>query len=409
MRSEAQTRWEKGVDFEPGAGRGELCIAAARRARRCTVDGRERGSSRAGAAPRSPIARRTRARCSGSTSPEDEQRERLGRLGFAVECRLDGVAPVLAAARRAPRHRRRRGGRALPARGGARDAARAPGDVRPADPLPAACAGRSRTCSSAPGSTRRTRTRCSRSDPDPGRDRAAGAALLAAAAPAHDAAVGLVGAAHHNIDMGNTDVGLFEVAHVYLPVAERRCRTSAGASAGSCRATSSARRASSRRCSRRCRSSRCSSVAQVLAGSPVGAQVQAGWVAQHGLVALDGEWSAFELDLEELFEHVPERILYRDVITFPPLAPGSRVRRRRGGAGRRADRGGARGGGRRAARGAVPERLPRRPDPRGEEVGRVRGRVPVARAHAVGGGRCSASAAAIVEALAARFGAELRA
>ena len=59
--------------------------------------------------------------------------------------------------------------------------------------------------------------------------------------------------------------------------------------------------------------------AQVLAGSPVGARVQAGWVAQHGLVGLDGEWSAFELDLEDLFALVPERILYRDVITFPPL------------------------------------------------------------------------------------------
>ena len=37
------------------------------------------------------------------------------------------------------------------------------------------------------------------------------------------------------------------------------------------------------------------------------------------LVDLDGEWSAFELDLEDLFALVPERILYRDVITFPPL------------------------------------------------------------------------------------------
>src|SRR5205807_4627919 len=29
--------------------------------------------------------------------------------------------------------------------------------------------------------------------------------------------VGLLGAARHNVDMGNDDVGLFEVAHVYLP------------------------------------------------------------------------------------------------------------------------------------------------------------------------------------------------
>jgi len=57
----------------------------------------------------------------------------------------------------------------------------------------------------------------------------------------------------------------------------------------------------------------------VLPLSPVGATVQSGWVAQHPAGALDGEWSAFELDLADLFEQVPERILYRDVITYPPL------------------------------------------------------------------------------------------
>ena len=36
-------------------------------------------------------------------------------------------------------------------------------------------------------------------------------------------------------------------------------------------------------------------------------------------VGLEGEWSAFELDLAELFAHVPERVLYRDVITYPSL------------------------------------------------------------------------------------------
>jgi len=51
----------------------------------------------------------------------------------------------------------------------------------------------------------------------------------------------------------------------------------------------------------------------------VGATVQSGWVAQYGPLDLDGEWAAFELDLAELFALVPERILYRDVITYPPL------------------------------------------------------------------------------------------
>src|SRR5437868_15179770 len=44
-----------------------------------------------------------------------------------------------------------------------------------------------------------------------------------------------------------------------------------------------------------------------------------GWVAQLDPRLLGGEWSAFELDLPELFARVPERIIYEDVITYPPV------------------------------------------------------------------------------------------
>jgi phenylalanyl-tRNA synthetase beta chain len=47
--------------------------------------------------------------------------------------------------------------------------------------------------------------------------------------------------------------------------------------------------------------------------------VDGGWVAQLDPRLLDGEWAAFELDLPELFSHVPERVLYRDVSTYPPV------------------------------------------------------------------------------------------
>ena len=59
---------------------------------------------------------------------------------------------------------------------------------------------------------------------------------------------GLVGAARHNVDMGNTGVRLFEVAHVYLPRREAaaRCRASAGTSAASSTARSPTRRERSR-------------------------------------------------------------------------------------------------------------------------------------------------------------------
>jgi phenylalanyl-tRNA synthetase beta chain len=53
--------------------------------------------------------------------------------------------------------------------------------------------------------------------------------------------------------------------------------------------------------------------------SPASASVQSGWVAQLDPRLLEGEWSAFELDLDELLALVPERVLYEDVVTYPPV------------------------------------------------------------------------------------------
>jgi phenylalanyl-tRNA synthetase beta chain len=47
--------------------------------------------------------------------------------------------------------------------------------------------------------------------------------------------------------------------------------------------------------------------------------VQGGWVGELHPSTLEGEWGAFELDLETLLERLPERIVYEDVITFPAL------------------------------------------------------------------------------------------
>jgi phenylalanyl-tRNA synthetase beta chain len=129
---------------------------------------------------------------------------------------------------------------------------------------------------------------------------------------------GLLGAARHNVDVGNDEIALFEVAHVYLPTgtAIPNERWHVGgivdgdffAAKGAVETVFSALKIEPH-----------FERANVWPGSPAGATVQAGWVATHPPNVLDGEWSAFELDLEELFAHVPERILYRDVITFPPL------------------------------------------------------------------------------------------
>ena len=60
----------------------------------------------------------------------------------------------------------------------------------------------------------------------------------------------------------------------------------------------------------------------LVVAATVSAAVQSGWFGTYAPgLGLDGEWSAFELDLDELFALVPERIVYRDVISYPPLRP----------------------------------------------------------------------------------------
>ncbi len=130
---------------------------------------------------------------------------------------------------------------------------------------------------------------------------------------------GLVGAAGHNVDAGNEDVALFEIAHVYLPSGAERpdepWRVGGIVAGGYLRAKG---------------------VVEVLfealkleprferaehpfMRAPASASVQGGWIAQLDPRLLDGEWGAFELDLAELFAGVPERVLYEDVITYPAL------------------------------------------------------------------------------------------
>jgi phenylalanyl-tRNA synthetase beta chain len=49
------------------------------------------------------------------------------------------------------------------------------------------------------------------------------------------------------------------------------------------------------------------------------AATEAGWFGELHPALLDGSWGIFELDLLDLTAPIPERILYDDVITFPPL------------------------------------------------------------------------------------------
>ena len=254
----------------------------------------------------------------GLELPRSEQRERLGRLGFEVADDWKVVIAVVARPRRAPRDRRRRGGRAVPARG------------RPATlPVRQAMFGRLNHFQRlrrqvedvlvGAGFYEAYTYSLQPEDPDPD--------ALELPVPLSSQqrflrttlTVGLVGAARHNVDMGNPGVGLFEVAHVYLPVPGSKVPRERWQLGGIVAGRLLRAKGASRRSSTRCTSSRASSARTCcrLAGRRAGCR--AAGSRSTGSIGLDGEWSAFELDLAELFEQVPERILYRDVITYPPL------------------------------------------------------------------------------------------
>ena len=202
---------------------------------------------------------------------------------------------------------------------------------------------------------------------------------------------GLIGAARHNVNVGNEDVALFEIAHVYLATGEPLpnepwhlggiVRGDFYRAKGAVEQVFSALKLEPR----------FERAPHPFMPSPASASVEGGWVAQLDPRLLEGEWSAFELDLPELFARVPERVLYEDVITYPPVrqdlafsvpeevSAGELVA---------AATGSRRPG---AARDARVRRLPRRAGRAGAQVDRLRGDVPVAGAHALRRGRGAAA------------------
>src|SRR5581483_4623895 len=310
MRSEAQTRWEKGVDPE-------AALLAARYASQLLGElagARWTGEAevRAEPVPPAPIPYRPTyaSEVMGLDVPQAEQRERLTRLGFAVgddwtvvapwwrardvrrdidvveevgRFRLEDVPPTL------PRRQAMFGRLSHEQR-----LRRLVGDV-----LVGAGMYEAYTYSLQHG------------DPDPNALELPEPLSSQQRVLRTTLATGLLGAAKHNLDLGNEDVALFEIAHVYLPpgpVPEERWRLGGIVQGDFFRAKGLVEL-----------------LFDALHVEPafakadfgpellVGAAVQTGWVATYGpLHALEGEWSAFELDLDELFALVPERITYRD-------------------------------------------------------------------------------------------------
>jgi phenylalanyl-tRNA synthetase beta chain len=132
-------------------------------------------------------------------------------------------------------------------------------------------------------------------------------------------AEGLIQAARVNVDAGNHPIALFELARVYLPsgeqLPEERWRVGGVAEGGW---------AAARRGVEAVHAALHLDLDAWRAESPYlhpgkAARTAAGWFGELHPALLEGEWGIFELDLATLFEPVPERTEYEDVITYPAV------------------------------------------------------------------------------------------
>jgi phenylalanyl-tRNA synthetase beta chain len=130
---------------------------------------------------------------------------------------------------------------------------------------------------------------------------------------------GLVESARRNVDAGNEDVALFEIARVYLPGdgprPDERWHAGGIVEGGFARAkgiVETLHRALHV-------DLRVEPAAREFLHPGKVAKVSAGWVGELHPTLLEGSWGVFELDLLALFEAVPERLVYEDVITYPAV------------------------------------------------------------------------------------------
>jgi phenylalanyl-tRNA synthetase beta chain len=130
---------------------------------------------------------------------------------------------------------------------------------------------------------------------------------------------GLVAAAGVNVDAGNDRIALFELARVYLPsgagLPDERWRVG-GVVEGGFEAARGAVETVYDALHLQLRPAR--TVVPFLHPGKA-ATTGAGWLGELHPALLEGSWGVFELDLTELIAPIPERILYDDVITYPPL------------------------------------------------------------------------------------------
>ena len=130
---------------------------------------------------------------------------------------------------------------------------------------------------------------------------------------------GLLEAARTGVEAGAEHVALFEIARVYLPSSEQlpdeHWRV-AGVVAGGYADVKGALETLYGALGLELRATRGS---HPLLHPGKAAETDAGWLGELHPSLLEGTWGAFELDLATLFADVPERIVYEDVITYPAV------------------------------------------------------------------------------------------
>jgi phenylalanyl-tRNA synthetase beta chain len=129
---------------------------------------------------------------------------------------------------------------------------------------------------------------------------------------------GLIASARRNEEVGNEDVALFELAHVYLPAGEQLpyepWHVGGIVQGGFARAKGTVE-------------ALYAALALEPSFGPVddirgrgrGARTDEGWVLALRDPDLPGQWGAFELDVDALVARIPEIVVYKDVITYPPV------------------------------------------------------------------------------------------
>lgn len=130
---------------------------------------------------------------------------------------------------------------------------------------------------------------------------------------------GLVTAAQTALDTGAEDVRLFEIARVYLPSGERLPEERwylGGVVGGGFGVAKGVLEALYGALHLELRVERS---AHHLLHPGKAAATGAGWLGELHPTLLEGPWGAFELDLADLFAEVPERVVYEDVLTYPAV------------------------------------------------------------------------------------------